>query len=242
MATICDLSVPAHEFGLAETFQTISGAQLACEPVVASCSNSCLSLIRAHAPDRQKLEVAFTDDPTVAEWTRLTDQETSWLYRIEWATRVSLVRRMLTGEGATVLSAIWSCREWALQVLYPSREACSEINTVCEKHDLSITIDAIRTVNSKQSMCHGLTDAQQTALVQAYEMGYFTVPREVDLDTVAETLDISHQALSERLRRAHRTLIETTLCRQGWVQDTDTVDPVPADSLAMHDSQPLPMD
>lgn len=240
MTTICNLSVPAEEFGLAETLETVPDAQVACEPVAVSSPSTCRSLIRAHASDRQELATAFTDDPTVAESTRLIDGESGWLYRIEWATRVSLVRRMLTGKGTMVLSATGSGQEWSLRVLYPTREACSEIHTVCEKHNLDITIDAIQTVNSGQSTRPGLTDAQHTALVQAYQMGYFTVPREVSLAEVAEALDISHQALSERLRRAHQTLIEITLCRHGLTQDTDTADPVWA--AVHHGSQPLPTD
>lgn len=89
--------------------------------------------------------------------------------------------------------------EWALRVLYPCREACSQIHTFCEEHNLSVTIDAIRTVDADRSIRYGLTETQQRALVQAYEQGYFAVPRDVNLDTVAETLDISHQPILGRL-------------------------------------------
>ena len=36
-------------------------------------------------------------------------------------------------------------------------------------------------------------------------------PREADLGDVADRLDISHQALSERLRRGHTNLIKETI-------------------------------
>lgn len=243
MATLCNLSVPAYEFGLAETLQDVSDVQVACESVAASSPTESLSLIRARASDRQQLDAAFTNDSTVAEGARLTGGEPSWLYRIEWATDVSLVRRMLTGAKAMVLSALGSGREWTLRVLYPSREACSQIHTVCEEHNLSVTIDAIREVDGEQSTRYGLTDAQYTALVQAYKMGYFAVPREVDLATVAETLGISHQALSERFRRAHQTLIETTLCQHGSAQATSTTETITADDgPELSGGQRLPTD
>lgn len=217
MTTICELSAPTEEFGLAETLRTMSDAQVACEPIAASNPTESIPLIRAHAPARQGLETAFTNDPSVAAWTCLLDGDSGWLYRMEWTTRVSLVHRLLAGEQAMVLSATGSGRGWTLRVLYPSREICSQIHSVCEEHNLGITVDAIRDVDSEQSPSHGLTDAQHTALVQAHHMGYFAVPREVNLVTVAETLDVSHQAVSERLRRAHHTLIKTTLGQLGGV-------------------------
>ncbi len=217
MTTICDLSVPAEEFGLAETLQTLSDAQVACEPIAASNPTESMPLIRAHAPARQQLETAFTSDASVAAWTCVLDGDSGGLYRMEWATRVSLVHRLLAGERAMVLSATGSGREWSLRVLYPSREICSEIHTVCDEHNLGLTVDAIRDVDGEQSTHHGLTDAQHTALVQAHYMGYFAVPRKVNLVSVAESLDVSHQAASERLRRAHHTLIETTLGQLGAV-------------------------
>lgn len=53
--------------------------------------------------------------------------------------------------------------------------------------------------------------SQYTALTQACQHGYFKIPRELDLDDLAAMMNISHQALSERLRRGHETLIKTTL-------------------------------
>lgn len=53
----------------------------------------------------------------------------------------------------------------------------------------------------------GLTSEQYEALTEAIQYGYFEIPRDISLVELAAELDISHQALSERLRRAYRTLI-----------------------------------
>ncbi len=242
MTTICNLTMPAEEFGLAETLQAVPDTQVICEPVAASRPTESMPLIRIRALNRQELETALTSDTTVAEWTRLTGGESSWLYRIEWARRVSLIRRMLTGRGATILSAAGNGSEWSLRLLYPSRKACSQIYTVCENHNLSLTVVSIQTVDDEQSTRYGLTSAQHTALTQAYNMGYFKVPRDAGLDTVAETLDISHQALSERLRRAHQTLIGSTIGQQGVAQTTATAETVSTDGSVMSGGLRLPRD
>jgi hypothetical protein len=48
-------------------------------------------------------------------------------------------------------------------------------------------------------------------MVTAFNAGYYTVPREITLSDLAGEMDVSHQSLSERLRRGHYTRIEDTL-------------------------------
>jgi predicted DNA binding protein len=56
-----------------------------------------------------------------------------------------------------------------------------------------------------------LTRAQREALGLAFDRGYFDVPRDGSLDEMATNLDISPQALSDRLRRGQRNLLEVAL-------------------------------
>lgn len=57
----------------------------------------------------------------------------------------------------------------------------------------------------------GLTDCQREALRVAYERGYFEVPRRASLEDLAIELGVSASSLSERLRRAQRHLVESTV-------------------------------
>lgn len=57
----------------------------------------------------------------------------------------------------------------------------------------------------------GLTDEQFEALLTAYEMGYFEVPKRATQAEVADELGISSPSLSERLKRAQQGLIEQHL-------------------------------
>jgi len=56
-----------------------------------------------------------------------------------------------------------------------------------------------------------LTAAQREALSAAKEHGYYEVPRKVSTRDLADELDMSHQNLSELLRRATSKLIDETL-------------------------------
>lgn len=51
-----------------------------------------------------------------------------------------------------------------------------------------------------------LSDKQLLVLEAAVRLGYFAVPRDCTLEDVAAACGISHQAASERLRRAQRTV------------------------------------
>lgn len=60
-------------------------------------------------------------------------------------------------------------------------------------------------------MRYGLTEPQRDTIVTAYKAGYFEIPREVSLVDFAEQQGLSHQALSERVRRGLRNLVDSTL-------------------------------
>lgn len=60
-----------------------------------------------------------------------------------------------------------------------------------------------------------LTDDQRTTVVEAFERGYYDIPRRTTLGGLAESRSTSHQSLSEQLRRAHRNLIDTHVIGGG---------------------------
>lgn len=56
-----------------------------------------------------------------------------------------------------------------------------------------------------------LTDKQRQTVELALREGYYERPREADLTELAEQLDLSKSAVSQRLRTAERKLIKSTL-------------------------------
>ncbi|MFC7019992.1 MULTISPECIES: helix-turn-helix domain-containing protein [Haloarcula] len=78
--------------------------------------------------------------------------------------------------------------------------------TLTELHELSSGTDPATSE---------LTAPQREALLLAYEMGYFDEPRAATLEDIAARLDISRQAVANRLRRGHRALIRKMLSETG---------------------------
>jgi predicted DNA binding protein len=170
-----------------------------------------MPFVWATAPDRDALEAAFGDDPSVATVERLSDLDDEWLYRMEWVSQVQFVVHAITEERATILNAQTKTGRWQLRVLFPDRDALSRAYEFCEDHDLDLDIETIYEMDNERHGRFGLTDDQSKTLTAAFEREFYEVPRGISVADLADELDISHQALSERFRRAHGTLVENSL-------------------------------
>lgn len=131
---------------------------------------------------------------------------------MEWVTRTRVVTHLLTESDATILNLSGVNNEWVFHILFPDRDTLSATHAFCGNRGLTFDFHGIYELSETAQRGHyGLTEIQQEALIRAVERGYFDIPQSVTLDEVAEMLDISRQAVSERLRRGHRRLIESAL-------------------------------
>ncbi|WP_227379031.1 helix-turn-helix domain-containing protein [Haladaptatus halobius] len=82
---------------------------------------------------------------------------------------------------------------------------------ICRTARITLDVDRLYDVETARRAQFGLTESQHETFVEAYERGYYTIPRKIDGGDLAAGLDISHQVLSERLRRGVRNFIENTV-------------------------------
>ena len=211
MPTVVVGEVPTEEFALRKTLEEVPGAEFECERVVESADEVVMPLVWARDANGEELHGALQRDPSVRNLTRLADRGDEWLYRMDWVRQVQLVLRIILQTKATVLDAYGDSGGWNFRILYPEHDEFSTTSEFCRDHDLTFEIKRVRTIDEEPTSRYGLTREQYEALRVAWERGYFDVPRQVDIETLADELDISHQALSERLRRGHSTLIRETL-------------------------------
>ncbi len=211
MATITRAEVPAEEFALCETLRSLPDVAFDCERIVESGNGVVMPLVWARGAERETLETALESDPSVREFSLLADFEEDLLYRMTWVEQVGLVLEMVTTLHATVMNATCDGRTWSLRVLYPDHDALSRTDDFCESHGLTFEVTHIREMEGDPSGRFGLTDEQYEALTAAWEEGYFSVPRHTGLGDIAADLGISHQALSERIRRGTEVLVEEAL-------------------------------
>ncbi|MGQ3413324.1 helix-turn-helix domain-containing protein [Natrinema sp. LN54] len=210
MSTIAELAVPAAEFALRHTLEATDNLDVEIERVVAYDPEHVMPYVwfSGTEPTLETVDDALADDPSIEAAERLTDLGDESLYRMNWVDDVTVILHLLTEERATVLDAHVEGKQWRFRVLFPEREALSRTYDFATKEGLSVEIRKIHRLEENRHGRFGLTDAQYETLVAALERGYYEIPRGMDMDGLSDELGISHQALSERLRRAHRTLVE----------------------------------
>ena len=211
MPTIVWGELPVEDFALRETFEEVPDAVFESEQVVQNGQEVFMPLVWARSDDFDRLNAALEADPTVDEAISLAELDGEVLYRMDWAREVRLVIQMMLNSQGSVLDAYGTADAWRLRIFYPDREELSATNEFCEAHGIPFDIKRVREMDDEPASRYGLTSAQYESLKLAWEAGYFDVPRETGIEELSEQLDITHQALSERLRRGHNTLVKHML-------------------------------
>lgn len=215
MATILECRVPLDEFALTRTFASVPTLQVEAERFVASGSDSAMPFVSVVTDDFDAFEAAMEEDSTVESFSALNGEREKRFYRMEWTAAVERVLELLLGNGGVLTQASSWGESWRLTVLCSDREVLSRTYEGCEENGLSLGIDSIRGLDDGENARFGLTEAQHTTLLKAKKHGYYDVPRDATLSELATILGISHQALSERLRRGHGNLVSRTLSSVG---------------------------
>lgn len=204
MSIIATVEAPASDLGLEHSFATVSGLSFRAEQAVARGDDAALPHLWLNSEDPKVLPDALATDESVAAADRLNTAGSSRLYRIRWADP-SAFADLLDSARATLLDARGRDGRWTLRLRFAEREALSAAIDRADRAGRSLTVRRIRESGS-QPHSAGLTDCQYEAIRLALADGYYEVPRRADLTALADDLGVSHQALSERLRRGHGVL------------------------------------
>jgi predicted DNA binding protein len=210
MATVMEFRSPADEFPLGTVFENLPGVTVELERIIPHKSGVIpyFWVRGAHADD---IEAAFEVHAGVASVDLIDSVDEEYLMRAEWETEYYGVLTALAAANVTVLTGVGTAEGWQFEVRAESRDAISEFRTNCQDNDIDIEITAVHALLPIQAEGYDLTDPQREALELAFERGYFDSPRATSLEDLADELGISQQALSSRLRRGHRRLIDGTL-------------------------------
>ena len=218
MTTIAEISIPASDLALAETLEALPDVEVRVKSTVAEGPLQTMPLVWFAGVERARLDAALDADGSVDEYTRLLedgDTEEA-LYRLEYASWVTEVCGTIFEHDGTILDAQCTTGRWTLRLLFPEHDSLSAAVDSLDERDVSVDlkrmVEAGRDTDLETATT--LTDAQEEAITEAYRRGYYDVPREVSLEELADGLGISHQALSERLRRANKVLASEQLDEQ----------------------------
>lgn len=162
--------------------------------------------------DRESLESALNDDPTVASYELVDWGDGSGIYYIGHTSGTKLISAVVTDVNGFLANTETKGNGWLVQLLLPDKEALSSVWQYARENDISLDIIEIYGNESTGvESSYGLTLEQRVALQTAYEKGHFQEPRDISLAEVAEEMGLSSTAMSGRLRRGMRNLIAATI-------------------------------
>jgi predicted DNA binding protein len=167
--------------------------------------------------DFEAFESGLADDPTTGDVTVLAELQNQRLYQVELTDEGD---RQMTYHSWADLGGVFISSErtgdgWRSRIRFPDRDSLQQYVAFCEEHELQFELRQLYAESERDDDPHGLSDRQHETLRIATEMGYFDVPRTVELKELADELGVSRQAVSERLRRATGALVRATICRKG---------------------------
>lgn len=213
MSSILDASVPADRFALGDALSSHPEARFEIVRFVANTSERVMPFLWGSAPDQAALTDSLRCDASTSAVDVVTESDRKYLYRIEWSARVrSLIDVLLDEVAEVLLDACTDQDTWHVRLLFSDGEDVYDARRLCEQLGLDLTVDRVMQLSEPYGGGHfGLTAKQYETIMVAYEAGYYDVPRRINLKDLAEQMGVSHQALSERLRRGHEALIANGL-------------------------------
>ncbi len=205
MSVITETRIPTEDFELGQILSLEYASAIELETLVPS-GDVTVPLFWVYEP----VDNGFLDTveryPTVNSVTEVDVFDDRTLFRLDWdASQDHLFQCILEHDGQ-ILSATGSPEGWNFEIRFKDREALSQCRDCCEDAHISLKITRIyNPTDPDAGPWYGLSEPQREALTLAVRSGYYEIPRGCTTAELANELEISDQAVTERLRRAIST-------------------------------------
>lgn len=224
MAVIVNLRIPAESFALGRILALEGGGTVELENMV-PLGERAVPFFSVSDEVRETFENSVNDHPSVQGITEVSKHDDERLYSLEWNVERDVFFQGIVEMDGSLLSATGTPATWEFEIRFPTHEALSEFQDYCSNAHLPLEVGRIyNPVKPGTGVWYGLTTAQRTTLLRAVRGGYYAIPREMSTQELADELEISDQAVTERLRRAIETLTESTLIADEEEQEQAEVE------------------
>ncbi|MFC6955395.1 helix-turn-helix domain-containing protein [Halorubellus litoreus] len=169
--------------------------------------------------DYASFEDALLADDTIGEPTLVAEENTHRVYRARVAPATKAVTPTTAKLDIWLVDAKSADGGWLVRLRIPNRDALLRFRDHCGDENIQFHVRRLSTHSAGDEPFVGLTETQLNTLQTAFDAGYFDIPRGVSQTELAEMLDISTSALSQRLRNALGQLIEGTVADDDPTED-----------------------
>lgn len=211
MTLIADISLPSTTFPLGRVMQSFPEATMELERVV-PLRETIMPFLRVENCDPATVESSLQNHRQVKRVDVCTTAETEALFEIHWSPSSGGLIEALLNANATVLDARGTAETWDFRLRFATHEDLSSFNIALTETGIPVTLRRI--YHPPLDEVAPISPVQRETLLSAYHQGYFQVPRRINQSDLADELDISDSALSQRIRRSVSKLIETDLLHE----------------------------
>lgn len=211
MSVIAELRIPAADFELGHILDLSDGASVDLETLVPA-GDRAVPFFRAHGVDAEAFAARLRTSPGVDRVEIVEEFDDQTLYALDWDADGDRFLSAVRAQCGQVLRGSGDDDEWRFELRFPDHDALSTFRDRCTDADVTLSVERVYHPGQPDAGPRfGLTEHQHEALTLAVERGYYDVPRRCNTVEVAAELDISDQALTERLRRGISTLAANTI-------------------------------
>jgi len=179
-----------------------------------SASSGLDVVMNAFHEEFSAFESGLDADDTVADWARLSEADDWCRYRVTLTEQGQelMTQPRWSDESAVFLDGTRNRDRWRFRIQFPDEDSFQRYVAYCEQQAIDFRPNRLsRTAPATTTERFDLTTEQRALLLEARERGFFEVPRACTLEELAADSEVTHQALSERLRRGMGSLVEATL-------------------------------
>lgn len=208
MTIIANITLPSATFPLGRVMQSFPDATIELERVV-PLRETIMPFLRIEGDDPEVVEASLRNHPQVKRVDVRMTTGTETLLDIHWSPSAGGLVEALLNANATVLDARGTAETWDFRLRFAAHEDLSSFNIALTETGIPVTLRRI--YYPPLDEVAPMSPVQRETLLSAYRQGYFQIPRRINQADLADELDISDSALSQRIRRGVAKLIETEL-------------------------------
>ena len=211
MSVIAHLRVPADSFELGRILDIEGGTSAELENLV-PIGEKAVPFFSVHGSVRESFEEEVRKHSSVTAITEVSAHGDKVLYALDWEVSRDRFFQGIYETDAHLLSGTGGPDTWEFELRFPTHDRLAQFREYCSEADITLEVGRIYNPTRPESgPFYGLTGPQRDTLVRAVQGGYYSIPRQMSTQDLAEEFDISDQAVTERLRRAIMMLVDNSL-------------------------------
>lgn len=211
MSIIAEFRVPSTGFELGHVL-TVEGATTVELERLVPLGGATVPLFWVHNSTRGSFIQKVQRHDSVHETSIIDSFDDRTLFTLDWDSEQDRLLAAMEASEGRLLSAIGTPEMWNFELRFPNHDALGEFTSRCKDTDIRVEVTRVyNPTNPEGGPWYGLTELQREAMTLAVREGYYDIPRGCTTKELAEQLDISDQAVTERLRRAIVSLVRNTL-------------------------------